>query len=118
MRDCDSCEVMDKDTVQPLAKSLEGKAVVAAVDGFGAVDVLNEHGFVSNADSQSYPNVRVFDVSKSGNLSLAQSIEHEAIPNKEKAIAKVGQEVQAFHAARALKNSKRSNNERQHNESR
>ncbi len=103
MRDCDSCEVMDKETVQPLAKSLEGKAVVAAVDGFGAVDVLNEHGFVSNADSQSYPNVRVFDVSRSGNLSLAQSIEHEAMPNKEKAIATIGQSVQSFHAARALR---------------
>lgn len=103
MRDCDSCEVMDKGTVQPLAKSLEGKAVVAAVDGFGAIDVLNEHGFVSDADSQSYPNVRVFDVSKSGNLSLAQSIEYQAMQSKEAAIATVGQGVQAFHAARALR---------------
>jgi hypothetical protein len=101
MRDCHGCEVMDRETVQPLAKALDGKAVVAAVDGFGAIDVLKEHGFVSPADQKSYPNVQVFDVSKAGNLSMAQNIDYESIQNKEAAIASVTQSVQAFHAARA-----------------
>jgi hypothetical protein len=103
MRGCQGCEDMDRDTMQPLAKALEGKAVVAAVDGYGAQEVLNEHGFVSQADKKVYPNVQIFDVNRAGNLSLAQNIEWNSIQNKDMSIAKVGEEVQAFHSARALR---------------
>jgi hypothetical protein len=100
MRGCAPCDKMDKETVKPLAEALKGKAVVAAVDGFGAADVLNEHGFVSETN-RGYPNVQIFDVNKAGNLSLQKDI--ESIGGKDAAIKDVTESVQAIHTARAEK---------------
>lgn len=100
MRDCGPCETFDKETAKPLAEALKGKAVVAAVDGFGAQEVLNEHGFVSETQ-RGYPNAQIFDVNKAGNLTLAKDF--ESIGGKDKAIKDMTESVQAIHTARAEK---------------
>ncbi len=67
MQGCLPCMALDKSAMGDLGKSLQGKAVVAAVDGPAAAQVLREHGF--NLDHTGFPAVDGFNVDKAGNLT-------------------------------------------------
>ncbi len=77
MQGCQPCVAMDRDAMAETAKGLQGKAVVAAVDGPYAAEVLKEHGY--SLQVRSFPAVEGFDVSNAGNLTHPASAKLEGV---------------------------------------
>ena len=79
LKGCEGCDFMDGNTMQPLAVEFKENAVFASMHGFAAKQALLERGY--NVEGMSFPGMEVFDVNKSGNLTLRAALESNQIVN-------------------------------------
>lgn len=100
MEGCPPCEKMEKEVMQPLAAALDGKAVVASVDGPGAEAVLREHGMSVDANGMTYPTIGVINVNSSGNLNAVAGFKGESVGTLAAATATLSQAAEKARAER------------------